>query len=373
MTDGQVFAADSDDQSDSEEDVEDDGPPLVDAETALAILEADGRPTPMEHCASVAASFAGNIQLQGGQGAGGAPTCQVYVNYMCPGADQAAAFRTAALGILSRLSGWTSPQDDADCNRLVITRQGLCRSKIIAALSNAVDNFRVAVPEQATAQPWIVEAAAKSKPGPSATPAARQEQRVRMNAAQQGFMIPATNFQRLCKDINQEFVDDDKEVIYATLRFNTETLICLQLAAESFLQELFSVANLLALHARRVTIFTRDLHLAGMSSAARAHEADRALSTSSSPSSRPASYKPIVRNKKTGAAVSSDQSTNPEHTASGPSTPSKKCVRKDGSGEGSSENLALSEKQPRKRKESSEETENPATSSKSSRAKHPCK
>ena len=67
MPDGQIVAADSDDQSDSEEDVEDDGPPLVDDETALAIREADGRPTPMEHCASVAASFAGNIQLQAGQ------------------------------------------------------------------------------------------------------------------------------------------------------------------------------------------------------------------------------------------------------------------------------------------------------------------
>jgi histone H3/H4 len=279
----------------------------------------------------------------------------VYVNYMCPGHDQAAELRTAALGILSRLSGWTSHQDDAERNRLVITCQGACRGKIIAALSNAVDNFRVAVPEQATAQPWIVEAAAKSKPGPSATPAARQEQRVRTNAAQQGFMIPATNFQRVRKDINQEFVDDEKEVIYHTFRFNTEALVCLQLAAQSFLQELLSAANLLALHACRVTIFPRDLQLAGMSSAARAHEADRALSTSSSSSFRPASYKPIVKTKRAGAAVSSDQSN-----ASGPSTPSK--MRKDGIGEGSSENLALSVKQPRKRKESSEETENPVTS-----------
>ncbi|KAI6170984.1 histone H3.3-like protein [Aphelenchoides bicaudatus] len=47
------------------------------------------------------------------------------------------------------------------------------------------------------------------------------------------------------------------------LRFNLLALKCLQEAAEAYLVGLFEDSNLLALHAKRVTIMKRDMELAG--------------------------------------------------------------------------------------------------------------
>lgn len=66
-------------------------------------------------------------------------------------------------------------------------------------------------------------------------------------------LIPKKPFQRLVKEISQEFITD--------LRFQSSALLALQEASEAFLTTLFEDANLTAIHAKRVTIMPRDIQL----------------------------------------------------------------------------------------------------------------
>ena len=61
-------------------------------------------------------------------------------------------------------------------------------------------------------------------------------------------------FQRLVREIAQEFKSD--------LRFQGSAVLALQEAAESYLVGLFEDTNLCAIHAKRVTIQTKDIQLA---------------------------------------------------------------------------------------------------------------
>ncbi|XP_062385381.1 histone H3-like centromeric protein A [Sardina pilchardus] len=61
-------------------------------------------------------------------------------------------------------------------------------------------------------------------------------------------------FSRLVREICMSFCRDD-------LRWQGYALLALQEAAEAFLVRLFSDANLCAIHAKRVTLFPRDLQL----------------------------------------------------------------------------------------------------------------
>ena len=61
-------------------------------------------------------------------------------------------------------------------------------------------------------------------------------------------------FQRLVREIAQEFKAD--------LRFQSSAVLALQEAAEAYLVGLFEDTNLCAIHAKRVTIMTKDLQLA---------------------------------------------------------------------------------------------------------------
>ncbi|GFY53213.1 histone H3.3a [Trichonephila inaurata madagascariensis] len=61
-------------------------------------------------------------------------------------------------------------------------------------------------------------------------------------------------FQRLVREVAQYF--------YANLRFQTSAILALQEAAEAYLVSLFEDTNLCAIHARRVTIFPKDMVLA---------------------------------------------------------------------------------------------------------------
>ena len=67
-------------------------------------------------------------------------------------------------------------------------------------------------------------------------------------------LIRKLPFQRLVREIAQDFKTD--------LRFQSVTILCLQEAAEAYLVRLFDDANLCAIHARRVTILPKDIHLA---------------------------------------------------------------------------------------------------------------
>jgi histone H3 len=61
-------------------------------------------------------------------------------------------------------------------------------------------------------------------------------------------------FQRLVREIAQDFKTD--------LRFQSTAVMALQEAAEAYLIGLFEDTNLCAIHAKRVTIMPKDIHLA---------------------------------------------------------------------------------------------------------------
>ncbi|XP_038590601.1 histone H3-like centromeric protein A [Micropterus salmoides] len=62
-------------------------------------------------------------------------------------------------------------------------------------------------------------------------------------------------FSRLVREVCQSFSRE-------ALRWQVYALLALQEAAEAFLVMLFSDANLCAIHAKRVTVFPRDIQLA---------------------------------------------------------------------------------------------------------------
>jgi histone H3 len=67
-------------------------------------------------------------------------------------------------------------------------------------------------------------------------------------------LIRKLPFQRLIREIAQEFKTD--------LRFQSTAIGALQESAEAYLISLFEDVNLCAIHAKRVTIQAKDLHLA---------------------------------------------------------------------------------------------------------------
>ena len=67
-------------------------------------------------------------------------------------------------------------------------------------------------------------------------------------------LIRKLPFQRLVREIVWSFNEE--------LRCQSTAVLCLQEAAEAYLIGLFEDTNLCAIHARRVTIMPRDLHLA---------------------------------------------------------------------------------------------------------------
>lgn len=67
-------------------------------------------------------------------------------------------------------------------------------------------------------------------------------------------LIRKLPFQRLVREIAQDFKHD--------LRFQSTAILALQEAAEAYLVGLFQDANLIAIHAKRVTIMPKDIALA---------------------------------------------------------------------------------------------------------------
>eukprot|EP00917_Polyrhabdina_sp_WS-2016_P003016 GHVP01006618.1.p1 GENE.GHVP01006618.1~~GHVP01006618.1.p1 ORF type:complete len:154 (-),score=19.85 GHVP01006618.1:974-1408(-) len=67
-------------------------------------------------------------------------------------------------------------------------------------------------------------------------------------------LIRKLPFQRLVREIANEFKSD--------LRFQSQAVLALQEASEAYLVGLFEDTNLCAIHARRVTIMTKDIQLA---------------------------------------------------------------------------------------------------------------
>jgi len=71
-------------------------------------------------------------------------------------------------------------------------------------------------------------------------------------------LIRKLPFQRLVREIAQEFSFKNGKDI----RFQSTALCCLQEAAEAYLVHLFEDTNLCAIHAKRMTIMPKDIHLA---------------------------------------------------------------------------------------------------------------
>lgn len=71
-------------------------------------------------------------------------------------------------------------------------------------------------------------------------------------------LIPKIRFHRLVREITLSYTDSADE----PFRYQVAALIALQEAAEAYLTYLFEDSNLCCVHAGRVTIFPRDIHLA---------------------------------------------------------------------------------------------------------------
>jgi len=69
-------------------------------------------------------------------------------------------------------------------------------------------------------------------------------------------------FSRVVREITMEMTTDTNFRESADLRWQSSALLALQEATEAYLVHLFEDANLCAIHAKRVTIMTRDIQLA---------------------------------------------------------------------------------------------------------------
>ena len=76
-------------------------------------------------------------------------------------------------------------------------------------------------------------------------------------------LIQRTPFNKLIKEISQEYqiCPDGPGTPSVQVHFQSTALATLQEATENFLVGLFEDVNLLAVHAKRVTVMPRDIHL----------------------------------------------------------------------------------------------------------------
>ena len=67
-------------------------------------------------------------------------------------------------------------------------------------------------------------------------------------------LIRKLPFQRLVREISQDFKDD--------IRFQSSSIVALQEATEAYIVGLFEDSNLCSIHAKRVTVMSKDIQLA---------------------------------------------------------------------------------------------------------------
>jgi len=75
-------------------------------------------------------------------------------------------------------------------------------------------------------------------------------------------LIRKLPFSRVVKEIAMDMTTGMNEYGDRGLRWQTSAILALQEATEAYLVHLFEDANLCAIHAKRVTLMTRDIHLA---------------------------------------------------------------------------------------------------------------
>ncbi|KAF8076493.1 histone-fold-containing protein, partial [Lyophyllum atratum] len=75
-------------------------------------------------------------------------------------------------------------------------------------------------------------------------------------------LIRRLPFSRLVREVALDMVTDENDYTESGLRWQSSAILALQEATEAYLVHLFEDANLCAIHAKRVTIMTRDIQLA---------------------------------------------------------------------------------------------------------------
>jgi histone H3 len=92
------------------------------------------------------------------------------------------------------------------------------------------------------------------RPASSLRPGTVALREIRRYQKSTDLLIRKLPFQRLVREIAQDFKND--------LRFQGSAILALQEASESYLVGLFEDTNLCAIHAKRVTIMPKDIQLA---------------------------------------------------------------------------------------------------------------
>ena len=129
--------------------------------------------------------------------------------------------------------------------RTIVNRSGKSPRKF--APPNKADAARVVAA--------AAKAAAASKPKKRRyRPGAAALQEIRKSQKTTELLIRKLPFQRLVREIASEICTD--------IRFQSTALQALQEAAEAYLVGLFEDTNQCAIHAKRVTIMPKDMHLA---------------------------------------------------------------------------------------------------------------
>ncbi|KAG6911185.1 histone H3-like centromeric protein hH3v [Tephrocybe rancida] len=75
-------------------------------------------------------------------------------------------------------------------------------------------------------------------------------------------LIRRLPFSRVVREIAMDMITDENDYSDSALRWQSSAILALQEATEAYLVHLFEDANLCAIHAKRVTIMTRDIQLA---------------------------------------------------------------------------------------------------------------
>ena len=144
------------------------------------------------------------------------------------------------------------PHNKASNHRISTTREQMARTKQTARKSTGGKAPRKALATKAARKSAPATGGVKKphryRPG---TVALREIRRYQKSTE---LLLRKLPFQRLVREIAQDFKSD--------LRFQSSAILALQEASEAYLVGLFEDTNLCAIHAKRVTIFPKDIQLA---------------------------------------------------------------------------------------------------------------
>ena len=135
-----------------------------------------------------------------------------------------------------------------------ITNEQMARTKQTARKSMGGKAPRKQIASKGAKKAVPATATASSKKTHRYRPGTVALREIRRYQKSTELLIRKLPFQRLVREIAQENKAD--------LRFQSTAIAALQEAAESYLVTLFEDTNLCAIHAKRVTIFPRDMQLA---------------------------------------------------------------------------------------------------------------